>query len=68
MSIRCRCDGRYDGCTHGVTCDAPGGGRWSPYFCAECDPRRVEHISIQFEKLKMTFSDEDKDHDRGRDD
>jgi hypothetical protein len=41
---RCHCDGRYQGCEHGSTCAVAPGGRWSPYFCPDCDKRRVDHI------------------------
>lgn len=57
--IQCRCDGRYDGCTHGVTCYDDGGGHRSPYFCVECDKRRIKSLSLDFERLRASFSDPD---------
>lgn len=48
---KCRCDGIYAGCGHGKRCANPGGGHRSPYFCAECDPRRIAHITAQFEEI-----------------
>jgi hypothetical protein len=41
---QCLCDGRYKGCTHGKPCGEPAGGHRSPYFCGDCDPRRIAHI------------------------
>ena len=51
---RCRCGGRYEGCNHGPgnrRCNEPGGGRWSPYFCAGCDERRVKHIGANLAEI-----------------
>lgn len=50
--MRCRCDGRYTGCEHGITCDNEGGTPWGPYFCAECDPRRLEHIDRNLREIE----------------
>jgi hypothetical protein len=47
----CHCDGTYDGCEHGERCPNPGGGHRSPYFCSTCDPRRIAHITAQFEEI-----------------
>lgn len=52
----CFCDGRYEGCTHGRRCTAPGGGRWSPYFCADCDPRRMAHIGASLASIKADLA------------
>lgn len=49
--IRCRCDGRYDGCEHGNTCADDGPGRWSPYFCDPCDERRVTTVGAQLREI-----------------
>lgn len=55
---RCHCDGRYEGCEHkGLgSCDVPGGGRWSTYFCPDCDVRRVDHISTRLEAITADAS------------
>jgi len=58
MRFHCRCDGRYDGCEHGELCDQQGGGYRSPYFCADCDRRRIAALTMQFEELRATFSDQ----------
>lgn len=52
-AIRCACDGRYDGCTHGRGgCDGRPGTPWGPHFCADCDPRRLAHISANLRTLR----------------
>lgn len=30
-------------------------GKWSPYFCENCDKERVDRISKQFEEIKESF-------------
>lgn len=47
----CECNGRYTGCKHGRRCQAAAGGRWSPYFCADCDKRRVDHITANLHEI-----------------
>lgn len=32
-------------------CDRPAGTAWSPYWCFECNVRRIKRISNQFEEL-----------------
>jgi hypothetical protein len=52
----CRCDGSYRGCGHGrLECGNTGGGHRSPYFCIECDPRRIAHITASFESIAEEF-------------
>lgn len=36
-------------------CPNPPGGKWSPYFCPECDQARVAHLDTQFKKIKVRF-------------
>jgi hypothetical protein len=53
--LRCRCDGRYEGCDHGPNnrrCEEYGPGRWSPYFCDSCDGRRVKHIGESLRSIQ----------------
>lgn len=45
----CRCDGRYPGCDHPLPCPTPGGGYRSPYFCVDCDQRRITHITASLD-------------------
>jgi hypothetical protein len=47
----CRCDGRYEGCTHGRRCIEVAGGHRSPYFCPECDKRRIVTINRKLIEL-----------------
>lgn len=30
------------------TCQNMAGTKWSPYWCAECNEKRMEHIDRQF--------------------
>jgi hypothetical protein len=47
----CVCDGRYDGCEHGLRCGvAVTDDRLGPW-CTGCNPRRLGHISAQFEAM-----------------
>lgn len=39
----------------GNGCTKVAGGRWSPYWCPECDTRRVDHITAQLEKIAATM-------------
>jgi hypothetical protein len=32
-------------------CDKPAGTKWSPFWCWECNSKRLNYISSQFEKL-----------------
>ena len=32
-------------------CENEAGGRWSPYWCPECDHQRVERISANLKRL-----------------
>lgn len=55
-TMECCCDGRYEGCDHGRRCRITGGGRWSPYFCADCDQRRVQHIAAGLQEIRDSFT------------
>jgi hypothetical protein len=37
-------------------CPNVPGGKWSPYFCPECDEARMAHLGAQFKKLAANFS------------
>lgn len=54
--LTCHCDGRYAGCEHAKPCLHPSGGHRSPYFCAACDPRRIEHITRNLEEFAGRLS------------
>jgi hypothetical protein len=30
-------------------------GKWSPYFCEDCDRERINRVSKQFEKIAKEF-------------
>ena len=51
----CLCDGRYEGCDHKRTCGAvvvdDGWGPW----CAECNPRRMAHISASLALMRASL-------------
>lgn len=32
-------------------CDRPAGTAWSPYWCFECNVKRIKRVSDQFEEL-----------------
>lgn len=51
MQSICVCEGRYQGCDHGKTCNKQAGGRWSPHFCIDCDENRTLHIDRVFDSL-----------------
>lgn len=34
-----------------VDCGAPAGTTWGPYWCMDCDSRRLERLSGEFEEL-----------------
>jgi len=52
----CLCDGRYAGCDHELPCHNEPGTPWGPHFCAECDPRRLDHISRNLEEMQRSFT------------
>jgi hypothetical protein len=52
----CACDGRYDGCKHGMRCGQLAGTEWGPFFCGECDPRRLASISASLASLAKRIS------------
>jgi hypothetical protein len=52
---RCRCNGIYSGCEHGIACHNTAGGFRSEYFCADCDRRRINHISDGLQKILAEF-------------
>ncbi len=56
--MRCRCDGRYDGCEHQGRCPESGPGRWSPYFCGPCDARRMGHIGENLREIAAEMREE----------
>lgn len=37
-------------------CPNAPGGAWSPYFCPDCDEKRVAHISKRFEEISARFA------------
>jgi hypothetical protein len=51
MKTGCVCDGRYEGCHHPGGCPNTPGGHRSPYFCVDCDKRRIAHISDSLDAL-----------------
>lgn len=51
MASICVCDGRYQGCEHGKTCNKLAGGQWSPHYCMDCDDNRTRHIDRVFDTL-----------------
>jgi hypothetical protein len=53
---RCRCDGRYEGCTHGHRCDEPPSPT-RPWWlwCEPCNSRRLAHIDKGMEALNARF-------------
>lgn len=53
---RCRCDGRYEGCTHGRTCGETAGATHSHLFCQPCDNRRRAHITARLEAIVRDFA------------
>ena len=36
-------------------CPNEPGGKWSPYFCPDCDEKRMAHLSAQFKKIEAGF-------------
>lgn len=47
----CVCDGRYAGCQHQRPCGAPNGGTGHGPWCAECNPRRLAHITSSLNEI-----------------
>jgi hypothetical protein len=39
----------------GFHCTKPPGGKWSPYWCPECDEKRMAHLDRQMKKLGAAF-------------
>ena len=33
-------------------CDSEAGGEWSPYWCRECDRKRMERLDRQFNEIE----------------
>jgi hypothetical protein len=52
---KCVCDGMYEGCEHKMFCGADvTDDRWGPW-CAECNPRRMAHISASLASMKASL-------------
>ena len=42
-----------------IDCGAPAGTRWGPYWCPDCDSRRLARISAQFDDILAAISEGD---------
>jgi len=38
-------------------CANPAGTKWSPYWCEECNKRRMEHITKQLNKIAVKLQE-----------
>lgn len=41
-----------------MDCGKPAGTPWGPYFCAECDDKRMERIDRGFAEIGKSFEEE----------
>lgn len=36
-------------------CNNPAGTAWSPYWCVDCNIKRMDHITKQFDEIQRKF-------------
>lgn len=38
-----------------IACGKPAGTPWGPYWCPDCDVRRLDHISARLDEIAVAY-------------